>query len=26
VELSGHIGEELLRTVLRVVRESARVS
>ncbi len=26
IELSGHIGEELLRTVLRVVRESVCVS
>lgn len=26
IELAGHIGEELLRTVLRVVREYARVS
>ncbi len=26
IELSGHFGEELLRTVLRVVREPAHVS
>jgi hypothetical protein len=26
IELAGHIGEELLLTVLRMVRESARVS